>query len=140
MVLKQNFCGIIQLLVVLRNYHLSPTNLNLFFNYIKVGKTFTMFHCLFPVPTHFFDMFLFNREHKIIIFLATSTCILSMFCALILGVLDKRAERILRRNEEVTGDVVRLTDVKDFKATFWLVTLICVTYYVAIFPFIFLAQ
>ncbi|XP_018568613.1 major facilitator superfamily domain-containing protein 1 isoform X2 [Anoplophora glabripennis] len=76
----------------------------------------------------------------IVFFIATSTCVLSMFCALILGVLDKRAERILRRNEEVSGDVVRLTDVKDFKATFWLVTVICVTYYVAIFPFIFLAQ
>ncbi|KAJ8917453.1 hypothetical protein NQ315_005500 [Exocentrus adspersus] len=76
----------------------------------------------------------------IVLFIATLTCVLSMLCALILGCFDKRAERILRRNEESLGDVVRLRDVKDFKATFWLVTVICVAYYVAIFPFISLAK
>lgn len=59
-----------------------------------------------------------------------------MFCAIILGLMDKRAEGILRRNEHTSSEVVRLKDVKDFSVTFWLITIVCVTYYVAIFPFI----
>lgn len=76
----------------------------------------------------------------IVLFIATSTCLLSMWCALILGFMDKRAERILRRHETASTEVVRLKDIKDFKVTFWLITIICVAYYVAIFPFIALAK
>lgn len=67
---------------------------------------------------------------------ATLTCLISMLCSLILGCLDKRAERVLRRNEGASGDMVRLKDIKDFGLNFWLITIICVAYYVAIFPFI----
>lgn len=63
-----------------------------------------------------------------------------MICSLFLGFLDQRAERILKREASATGETVRLTDVKDFKATFWLITVVCVAYYVAIFPFIGLAK
>jgi MFS family permease len=83
-----------------------------------------------------------NQEYKgyqglgIVLFVATSTCIFSMLCALILGWMDKRAETILRRHESTSGEVVRFTDVVQFKLTFWLITVICVAYYVAIFPFI----
>ncbi|KAK2573793.1 Major facilitator superfamily domain-containing protein 1 [Acropora cervicornis] len=34
------------------------------------------------------------------------------------------------------GEVIRLSDVKDFPLTLWLIFIICVAYYVAIFPFI----
>lgn len=34
------------------------------------------------------------------------------------------------------GEVIHLSDVKDFPATLWLIFIICVAYYVAIFPFI----
>jgi MFS family permease len=54
--------------------------------------------------------------------------------------MDKRAERILRRNENASGDVAKLSDVKSFKVTFWMVSVICVAYYVAIFPFIALGK
>ncbi|XP_063914629.1 major facilitator superfamily domain-containing protein 1-like [Zophobas morio] len=83
-----------------------------------------------------------NKQYKgpeglgIVLFLATTTCLLSMLCALVLGIMDKRAERILRRQETESGEVARLRDVLDFKATFWLITVVCVAYYVAIFPFI----
>lgn len=70
------------------------------------------------------------------IFTATLTCLISMLCSIILGCLDKRAERMLRRNEGASGDMVHLKDVKDFGLSFWLITIICVAYYVAIFPFI----
>ncbi|MGH0143759.1 UNVERIFIED_CONTAM: hypothetical protein FKN15_001464 [Acipenser sinensis] len=38
------------------------------------------------------------------------------------------------------GEVIKLTDVKDFSISLWLIFLICVCYYVAVFPFIGLGQ
>ena len=34
------------------------------------------------------------------------------------------------------ADEIRLRDVKDFPLTFWLISVICVAYYVAVFPFV----
>ncbi|KAM9071471.1 LOW QUALITY PROTEIN: lysosomal dipeptide transporter MFSD1-like [Megaptera novaeangliae] len=64
------------------------------------------------------------------------TCILSLVCALALAYLDQRAERILHKEQGKTGEVIKLTDVKDFSLPLWLIFIICVCYYVALFPFI----
>lgn len=72
----------------------------------------------------------------IVLFIATTTCILSMICSLILGCIDKRAERVLRRNENTPKEVIRFKNVKEFSLQFWLITIICVSYYIAIFVFI----
>uniref|UniRef100_A0A8C1M3I1 Lysosomal dipeptide transporter MFSD1 n=1 Tax=Cyprinus carpio TaxID=7962 RepID=A0A8C1M3I1_CYPCA len=69
-----------------------------------------------------------------------STCLFSLICALILGFLDRRAEKILHKEQGRTGEVIKLTDVKDFPVSLWLIFIICVAYYVAIFPFIGLGQ
>lgn len=34
------------------------------------------------------------------------------------------------------GEVIKLTDVKDFSLSLWLIFVICVCYYAAVFPFI----
>ncbi|KAI3354217.1 hypothetical protein L3Q82_018751 [Scortum barcoo] len=68
------------------------------------------------------------------------TCLFSLICALVLAFLDKRAEKILHKEEGKTGEVIKLTDVKDFPLSLWLIFIICVGYYVAIFPFIGLGQ
>lgn len=70
------------------------------------------------------------------LFFAAITCVLSLVCALILGYFDRRAERLTNRSAGKTGEVVKITDAKDFSASFWLLTFICVSYYVAIFPYI----
>ncbi|XP_035693514.1 major facilitator superfamily domain-containing protein 1-like [Branchiostoma floridae] len=70
------------------------------------------------------------------LWVGAGTCVLSLLCGLLLGYYDKRAARILKRDAGKTGEVIRITDVKDFPATFWLITVICVAYYVAVFPFI----
>ncbi|XP_004704172.1 major facilitator superfamily domain-containing protein 1 isoform X2 [Echinops telfairi] len=64
------------------------------------------------------------------------TCILSLLCAFALAYLDRRAERILHKEQGKTGEVIKLTDVKDFSFPLWLIFLVCVCYYVAVFPFI----
>ncbi|KAL0973069.1 hypothetical protein UPYG_G00198490 [Umbra pygmaea] len=72
--------------------------------------------------------------------IAGATCVFSLSCALVLGFLDKRAERILNKESRGTGEVIKLTDVKDFPFPLWLIFFICVGYYVAVFPFIGLGQ
>lgn len=76
----------------------------------------------------------------VVLLLATTTCVMSFVCALILGWMDKRAQRLLRRNDNPSGEIAKLTDVKTFKITFWMISIICVAYYVAVFPFIALGK
>lgn len=76
----------------------------------------------------------------VVLLLAAITCIMSFICALILGWMDKRAQRILQRNDNVSGEAAQLKDIFTFKFTFWMVSIICVAYYVAIFPFIALSK
>ncbi|NXT20477.1 MFSD1 protein, partial [Syrrhaptes paradoxus] len=64
------------------------------------------------------------------------TCLFSLTCALILAYLDKRAEKLLCKEQGKTGEVIKLTDVKDFSLSLWLIFVICVCYYAAVFPFI----
>ncbi|XP_048460134.1 major facilitator superfamily domain-containing protein 1 isoform X4 [Rhincodon typus] len=68
--------------------------------------------------------------------IAASTCVFSLLCAFAIAYLDKRAKRILKKDQGKTGEVVKLKDVKDFPLSLWLIFLICVFYYVAVFPFI----
>lgn len=76
----------------------------------------------------------------VVLLLAGTTCIMSFICALILGWMDKRAQRILNRSDNVNGEAAQLKDIFTFKSTFWMVSIICVAYYVAIFPFIALSK
>ncbi|PSN30823.1 Major facilitator superfamily domain-containing protein 1 [Blattella germanica] len=76
----------------------------------------------------------------VVLLIASATCFMSLLCAILLAIMDKRAERILKRKIAQDGEVVRLTDVKDFPAIFWLISVVCVAYYVAIFPFIALGK
>ena len=74
-------------------------------------------------------------------FTASLTCLVSLVCGLILGWMDYRAEKILGRQEEqATDEPFHLTDIFKFKSVFWLVSVICVAYYLAIFPFIALGK
>lgn len=66
---------------------------------------------------------------------ASATCLLSFICALILAYFDKRATKLLKKDDAQTGEKVNLTDAKNFSLSFWLICVICVTYYVSIFPF-----
>ncbi|KAG8332077.1 Major facilitator super domain-containing protein 1 [Homalodisca vitripennis] len=72
------------------------------------------------------------------LFIATATCIMSLLAALLLGLLRKKKDTSARDNPN--NEVARITDVKDFNVTFWLICVICVVYYVAIFPLIALGK
>ena len=68
--------------------------------------------------------------------IAGLTCVLSLIASLILALQDKRAERILNRTIPQSDEGVRLKDATNFKSEFWMLTLICVSFYLTIFPFI----
>lgn len=66
----------------------------------------------------------------ITILLASITCVLSTLCAFVLGPLDKRRERCLKRNESKNSQnnspTIKLTDAIYFPVQLWLIILICV--------------
>ena len=75
----------------------------------------------------------------------------SFACALALGAMDKRAEKLVReplkekelkksKKKKEEKEVMKPTDIFRFPPTFWLLSIICLAYYAAIFPFISLGQ
>ncbi|XP_023333048.1 major facilitator superfamily domain-containing protein 1 isoform X2 [Eurytemora carolleeae] len=68
-------------------------------------------------------------------------CVASFFCSVILAWMDKRRNEILNIVEPGdSGEVVKITDVKDFPLSFWFLCLACLSYYGVIFPFVSLAK
>lgn len=66
---------------------------------------------------------------------AMLVCLLSLLANVVYVFLDRRGERILGLADSASGDKIVLKDVKFFKPTFWYVTILCLTFYSAIFPF-----
>ncbi|NOY05036.1 MAG: major facilitator superfamily domain-containing protein 1 [Chlorobi bacterium] len=62
-------------------------------------------------------------------------CGISLLANVVYIVMDRRGERILQLKEEGAEEKIVLRDIKAFKPSFWYVTLLCVTFYSAIFPF-----
>lgn len=108
-------------------------------SFARVGSTvnFAVMEPLYKYMNQYFKGYMCTGA---VLMLASLTCVMSFMCALALGWMDKRAQRILQRNDNPDGEVAKLTDVKTFKITFWMVSVICVAYYVAIFPFIALGK
>ncbi|CAH1780917.1 unnamed protein product [Owenia fusiformis] len=107
-------------------------------SFSRVGSTVNM-NIMQPVYRWAATAFGHGQSHTtlgIVLMLAVGTCIISLICALSLGYLDRRASKILNRDAGKTGEVIKITDVKDFPASFWLICVICVAYYVTVFPFI----
>ena len=88
-------------------------------------------------------LFTFNTEALVAqragpgtaLWLAAGLCLFSTVAALVYVVLDRRAAGALHLAEESAGDRLVLSQVGRFGRSFWLVTLLCVTFYSAIFPF-----
>ncbi|ELT99040.1 hypothetical protein CAPTEDRAFT_162862 [Capitella teleta] len=70
------------------------------------------------------------------LFIAAAFCFFSLVCALLMAFFDKRANAILKTDEAKTGEVIKFSDIKNFNSGLWFICIICVAYYVAVFPFI----
>ncbi|XP_047130283.1 major facilitator superfamily domain-containing protein 1 isoform X1 [Hydra vulgaris] len=108
-------------------------------SFSRIGSTVNM---NVMAPLYMFLQKHINSEDKQYVILGWTLmagcvfCILSLISALVMAYFDKRAARLLNKSNAKTGEVIRLTDVKDFPLSVWLIFLICVAYYVAVFPFI----
>eukprot|EP00117_Sycon_ciliatum_P049685 scpid55234/ scgid0410/ Major facilitator superfamily domain-containing protein 1 len=94
-------------------------------NMLSIEKTYNAVH--------------FDKDYQRLaftFFTGVMYCVFSMVCAFVLLYFDKRRSRWLNLEAAETGEVVHLRDIKDFPLSLWLIFIICVTYYVAIFPFI----
>lgn len=88
-------------------------------------------------------LFSFNTEamiaqyfghYRYALWAALLLCLVSLASNLAANLMDARGERILKI-PPVGSDKIVLADIKAFKPSYWYVTLLCVTFYSAIFPF-----
>ncbi|XP_034947217.1 major facilitator superfamily domain-containing protein 1-like isoform X2 [Chelonus insularis] len=108
-------------------------------SFARVGSTVN-FLVMEPIYNYVSKEYSGPKCIGVVLFLASLTCVFSLTCCSILGLMDRRTEKLLRRGHGEQREVVKLTDVKYFRGIFWLIALICVAYYVAIFPFIALGK
>jgi MFS family permease len=99
-----------------------------------VGLTISRLGTLFSFNTEALIAEYFQDYHAAL-WAAVLLCVVSMGANLVYILLDKRAELPLGLHEEEGGDKIVLADIKKFSPSYWYVTLLCVTFYSAIFPF-----
>ncbi|MCK4771624.1 MAG: MFS transporter [Candidatus Latescibacteria bacterium] len=66
---------------------------------------------------------------------AAGLCALSMIFTIFYITLEQRARDRTRLAEAPAGDKIVISDIKNFGPSLWFITLLCVTFYAAIFPF-----
>jgi MFS family permease len=74
-------------------------------------------------------------SYRYALLVAVLACALSLLGNVCYVLMDRRGERILNLKDEGAGERIQLSDIKEFTPSFWYVTLLCVTFYSAIFPF-----
>jgi MFS family permease len=99
-----------------------------------VGLTVSRLGTLFSFNTEALISEYFN-SYKMALWAAVVFCVISVAANLLFILLDKKGEKVLGLKEEGGGDKIVLADVKKFNPSYWYVTLLCVTFYSAIFPF-----
>jgi MFS family permease len=66
---------------------------------------------------------------------AVAFCIISLLANLVYILLDRRGARALGLDDAEVEEKIVFSDIRHFGPSFWYVTLLCVTFYSAIFPF-----
>jgi len=89
-------------------------------------------------------LFSFNTEamianyfghYRYALWAAAILCLVSLAGNFAANLMDVRGERILKSLGTANSDKIVLGDIRAFKPSYWYVTLLCVTFYSAIFPF-----
>ncbi len=69
------------------------------------------------------------------LWIAAALCAFGLLSNWVYTLLDHRAQPVLGLHEAGAGDKIVLSDARKFPASYWFVTMLCVTFYSAIFPF-----
>ncbi|MHB8055719.1 MAG: MFS transporter [Candidatus Aminicenantales bacterium] len=89
-------------------------------------------------------LFSFNTEamianyfghYRYALWAAALLCLVSLAGNLVANLMDARGERILKTLGTTGSDKIVLRDIRAFKPSYWYVTLLCLAFYSAIFPF-----
>jgi len=99
-----------------------------------IGLTLSRLGTLFSFNTEALIAEYF-RDYRYALWAAVLFCGASLLSNLVYNLLDRRGEKTLALKEEGGGDKIVLGDIKKFTSSYWFVTLLCVTFYSAIFPF-----
>lgn len=99
-----------------------------------VGLTISRLGTLFSFNTEALIAEYFGH-YTAALWAAVIFCFVSLAANMAYVFLDRRGERELKLHEEGGGDKIVLADIKKFRSSYWYVTLLCVTFYSAIFPF-----
>jgi MFS family permease len=99
-----------------------------------VGLTISRLGTLFSFNTEALIAEYFGR-YSAALWAAVVFCCLSLLANVLYIILDKHGERKLKLQEEGGGDKIVFADIKKFRSSYWYVTLLCLTFYSAIFPF-----
>lgn len=81
----------------------------------------------------------YSGSFRVALWAAAGLCLFSVLCNLVFNLMDRHGEKALALPKPEAGDRIVLSDVKRFSSSYWLVVLLCVTFYSAIFPFTALA-
>jgi MFS family permease len=73
-------------------------------------------------------------DYRYALWAAVLLCVFSLACNLVFIAMDNHAEKVLAMKEGEADKIV-LADIRQFSASYWYVTLLCLTFYSAIFPF-----
>jgi len=93
-------------------------------------------------------LFSFNTEeliaryfgsYRIALWAAAGFCLVSVLCNLVFNAMDLHGEKVLALPRPGAGDKIVFSDIRKFTSSYWLVVMLCVTFYSAIFPFTALA-
>ncbi|KAL5004333.1 hypothetical protein ScPMuIL_017789 [Solemya velum] len=104
-------------------------------SFSRVGSTVNM-NIMQPIYNMISQNFAGYKCLGVVLYVGGFMCILSLICALALSFFDKRADKILKRKVLSADETIKIRDVKDFPLSMWMLCIICVAYYVAVFPFI----
>jgi MFS family permease len=93
-------------------------------------------------------LFSFNTEeliaryfgsYRTALWAAAGFCLVSVLCNLVYNAMDLHGEKVLALPKPEGGDKIVFSDIRKFTSSYWLVVLLCITFYSAIFPFTALA-
>ena len=69
------------------------------------------------------------------LWVAVLFCAISLLANIVYIFLDREGEKSMTLDDEGAEEKIVFSDIKHFKASFWYISLLCLTFYSAIFPF-----
>lgn len=62
-------------------------------------------------------------------------CAISLIANIVYVIMDRHGEHVLELSDEGTEEKIKLKDIKLFKPSFWYISMLCLLFYSAVFPF-----